>query len=52
MRSKKEIADRYFGLRRMVEQDIEGYNEQILARSQCLEEEIGRDLVRIGILYA
>jgi len=34
----------------MVEQDIKGYNEQIMAASQRLEEEIGRDLVRIQIL--
>ncbi|MDD2463464.1 MAG: hypothetical protein PHI97_05660 [Desulfobulbus sp.] len=47
---KKEIADRYFGFRKMIEDDSRLYNEQILAAYRQLENEVGFDLVRLYIL--
>ncbi|MGD9950305.1 MAG: hypothetical protein AB7U29_17775 [Desulfobulbus sp.] len=47
---KKEIADRYFGFRKMIEDDSRLYNEQILAAYRQLENEVGFDLIRLYIL--
>ena len=47
---KKEIADRYFGFRKMIEDDSRLYNEQIRAAYRQLENEVGFDLVRLYIL--
>nr|WP_321466240.1 hypothetical protein [uncultured Desulfobulbus sp.] len=47
---KKEIADRYFGFRKMIEDDSRLYNEQILLAYRQLENGVGFDLVRLYIL--
>jgi len=47
---KKEMADRYFGFRKMIEDDSLHYNDQILAAYRQLENEVGFDLVRLYIL--
>ncbi|GAB4333169.1 MAG: hypothetical protein Kow0089_01540 [Desulfobulbaceae bacterium] len=47
---KKEMADRYFGFRRLIEQDIHDYDDKILASFRRLEQKIGFDLVRLYIL--
>ncbi len=47
---KKEMADRYFGFRKLIEEDIQDYNDQIQALSLRLEQTIGFDLVRLYIL--
>lgn len=47
---KKEIADRYFGFRKLIEDDIQMYDDQVLASFRSLEQKIGFDLVRLYIL--
>ncbi len=47
---QKDIADRYFGFRRLIEQDIKDYGDRVLASSARLEQKIGFDMVRIYIL--
>lgn len=47
---KKEIADRYFGFRKMIEDDSQVYNEHIAQAYRQLENEVGFDLVRLYIL--
>jgi hypothetical protein len=47
---KKEIADRYFGFRKMIEEDTNLYRQKIIALSLDLETSIGFDLVRIYTL--
>ena len=47
---KKEVADRYFGFRKLIEDDIKAYNEQLLISFRHLEQTIGLDLIRIYIL--
>jgi hypothetical protein len=47
---KKEMADRYFGFRKLIEEDIQDYNDQVLASHARLEQKIGFDLVRLYIL--
>ena len=47
---KKEIADRYFGFRKMIEDDSQQYHDQILQAYRQLENEVGFDLVRLYIL--
>lgn len=47
---KKEIADRYFGFRKMIEDDSLAYNEHIALAYRQLENEVGFDLVRLYIL--
>lgn len=47
---KKEMADRYFGFRKLIEEDIQVYDDQVLASFHRLEQKIGFDLVRIYIL--
>lgn len=47
---KKEMADRYFGFRKLIEDDIQDYDDQVLASHVRLEQKIGFDLVRLYIL--
>ncbi len=47
---KKEIADRYFGFRKIIEEDTQLYKQKIIALSLDLEDSIGTDLVRIYTL--
>lgn len=47
---KKEIADRYFGFRKLIEEDIEDYDNQISTTFKRLEQKIGFDFVRLYIL--
>jgi len=47
---KKEIADRYFGFRKIIEEDSDAYQKDIIAGSLELEEKIGFDLVRLYVL--
>ena len=47
---KKEMADRYFGFRKLIEDDIQDYDDQVLASLPRLEQKIGFDLVRLYIL--
>lgn len=47
---KKEVADRYFGFRKAIEEDIKAYNEQLLVSLRHLEQTIGIDLIRLYIL--
>ncbi len=47
---KKEIADRYFGFRKLIEEDIQNYDDQVLSSIRRLEQKIGFDLVRLYIL--
>jgi len=47
---KKEIADRYFGFRKLIEDDIKGYDNMVVTALKRLEQQIGFDLVRLYIL--
>lgn len=47
---KKEIADRYFGFRKMIEDDSRQYNQHIRDAYRQLENEVGFDLIRLYIL--
>ncbi|ADW19067.1 hypothetical protein Despr_2934 [Desulfobulbus propionicus DSM 2032] len=47
---KKEIADRYFGFRKMIEDDSREYDQHVLDAFRQLENEVGFDLVRLYIL--
>ncbi|HBI14911.1 MAG TPA: hypothetical protein DDY20_05265 [Desulfobulbaceae bacterium] len=47
---KKEMADRYFGFRKLIEEDIREYDNQVLTSFKRLEQQIGFDLVRLYIL--
>lgn len=47
---KKEIAERYFGFRRAIEEDTSSYLKKVLDCSHELEENIGHNLVRIYTL--
>jgi len=47
---KKEMADRYFGFRKLIEEDIHDYDDQVLASYLRLEQKIGFDLTRLYIL--
>ncbi len=47
---KKEIANRYFGFRKIIENDTEAYLKKITATALELEKNIGFDLVRIYLL--
>jgi hypothetical protein len=49
---KKEIADRYFGFRKLIEEDKIDLNERIRQHSLILEKRICFELVRIYILLA
>ena len=47
---KKEMADRYFGFRKLIEEDIREYDDQVLTSFRRLEQQIGFDMVRLYIL--
>lgn len=47
---KKDIADRYFGLRKLIEQDSAAYLDTIVDATTEFEAGIGLDLIRLYIL--
>lgn len=47
---KKELADRYFGFRKVIEEDTNEYQRNIIASALELEEKIGLDLIRLYVL--
>ena len=47
---KKELADRYFGFRKMIEEDKLDLNEKIKLQTTILEKRIGFELIRLYIL--
>ncbi len=47
---KREIADRYFGFRKMIEDDSRQYEQHIRETYRLLEDSVGFDLVRLYIL--
>ncbi len=47
---KKEMADRYFGSRRRIEEDSREYNQHLREAYRQLEDEVGFDLIRLYIL--
>lgn len=47
---KKELADRYFGFRKIIEEDTNAYQKNVIASALELEEKIGFDLIRIYVL--
>ncbi len=47
---KKEIADRYFGFRRIIEEDTSHYQQNIINQALKLEKTIGLELIRIYVL--
>jgi hypothetical protein len=47
---KKEMAERYFGFRKLIEEDIKEFDDQVLASFLRLEQKIGFNLVRLYIL--
>ncbi|MCX5869663.1 MAG: hypothetical protein NTY00_03295 [Deltaproteobacteria bacterium] len=47
---KKEIADRYFGFRKIIEEDTNAYQKNVIAEAMELEAKIGFDLVRLYVL--
>ncbi len=47
---RKEIADRYFGLRKTIEEDIRLYDQQLNDSLDAMETTIGVDLIRMYIL--
>lgn len=44
---KYEIANRYFGFRRIIEKDIENYLLEVRAAAENLETTVGHELIRI-----
>lgn len=47
---KKDIAERYFGFRKIIEEDSSDYQQEVIASTLILETEIGFDLLRIYTL--
>ena len=47
---KKELADRYFGFRKLIEEDIQSLNKEVKRQESTAEQKICHDLVRIYIL--
>ncbi len=47
---KKEIADRYFGFRKLIEDDIRAYDNEVGASFRQLEQQVGMGLIRLYIL--
>ncbi len=47
---KKDIADRYFGFRKIIEEDSDNYHQEIIDATLALEKRIGFDLLRIYAL--
>jgi len=44
---KKDIAERYFGFRKVIEEDSSDYQQEVIDSALSLETEIGFDLLRI-----
>ncbi len=44
---KKDMAERYFGFRKIIEEDSDEYQQEIINSALSLETEIGFDLLRI-----
>jgi len=47
---KKDIAERYFGFRKIIQEDSNDYQQEVIASALSLETEIGFDLLRIYAL--
>lgn len=47
---RKELADRYFGFRKVIEEDKQALDEQVRFQTITIEQQICLDLVRIYIL--
>ncbi len=47
---KKDIAERYFGFRKIIQEDSSDYQLEVIASALSLETEIGFDLLRIYAL--
>jgi len=47
---KKDIAERYFGFRKIIEEDSNDYQKEIIESTLVLETKIGFDLLRIYAL--
>lgn len=47
---KRELADRYFGFRKAIEDDIRAYDIQVLESFRKLEQKIGFNLIRLYIM--
>lgn len=47
---KKEIADRYFGCRKLIEEDRQAFDRRVGEARQIMEETVGVELVRIYFL--
>lgn len=47
---KKDIAERYFGFRKIIEEDSDDYQQEVIASTLTLENKIGFDLLRIYAL--
>ncbi len=47
---KKDIAERYFGFRKIIQEDSNYYQQEVIASALSLESEIGLDLLRIYAL--
>ncbi|MFO7761923.1 MAG: hypothetical protein ACQES8_07305 [Thermodesulfobacteriota bacterium] len=47
---KKDIADRYFDFRRLIEEDTRNYEDRVRASSALLEQKVGFDMIRLYIL--
>jgi len=47
---KKDIAERYFGFRKIIEKDSDDYQKDIISSALLLETKIGFDLLRIYAL--
>jgi hypothetical protein len=47
---KKELADRYFGFRKLIEQEKDDLNNQVKHFSASVEQKIAHDLIRIYIM--
>jgi hypothetical protein len=47
---KKELAERYFGFRKIIEEDIQMLNEGIKKQNSTVEQKIGHTLSRIYII--
>lgn len=47
---KKDIAERYFGFRKVIEEDSDEYQKEVISSALVLETKIGFDLLRIYAL--
>jgi len=47
---KKEMADRYFGARKRIEEDNREYNQHLQEAYRQMEDQVGFDLIRLYVL--